>query len=78
MPLSPKARRAAAELETAIADGNAQHVLSLVDNYGLSRGDRIAVASELDRRVRAPDPERALLTFGAFDQARTVGDIWHT
>ncbi len=76
MPLSPKARHAAAEYEQAIHDGNAQHVLSLVDNYGLSRGDRIAVASELDRRVRAPDPERALLTFGAFDQARTVSDVW--
>ncbi len=76
MPLSQKARRAAAEYETAIADGNAQHVLSLVDNYGLSRGDRIAVASELDRRVSVPDHDAAVLAFDRFDRARTVEDVW--
>ncbi len=78
MPLSPKARHAAAEYEQAIHDGNAQHVLSLVDNYGLSRGDRIAVVEELDRRAHAPDTDRATFDYGRFDQAhvRDLPAVW--
>ncbi len=74
--LSPKARSAAAELTTAIADGNTRHVLDLVRDYGLSNGDRIAVAGELDRSARVPDAEHATLGFDRFDRAFTVADVW--
>ncbi len=72
MPLSPKARRAAAELDIAIADGNAQHVPGIVDSYDLSNGDRIAVVAELDRRARLPDADQATFAYSSFDQARIV------
>ncbi len=77
MPLSPKARRAAAEYEQAIHDGNAQHVLGLVDSYGLSSGDRIAVVEELDRK----QPDYSNVEFGyskKSDQAyvRDLPAVW--
>jgi hypothetical protein len=71
MALSVKARRAAVELEHAIHEADCRRVIELVDNYGLSAGDRIATARELHRRAR--DPEEAELVFGAYDLAR----VWY-
>ncbi len=76
MTLSPKARRATAELQEAIRAGETQRVLSLVRSYGLSDGDRIAVACELDRPEI--DYENAALRFDQWDGAhvRDLPKIW--
>ncbi len=75
MPLSAKARRAAHELEVAIAAGRTREVVDLVASYGLSAGDRIAVVRELDRK---PSPDDVELRFGQFDQAfvRDLPKVW--
>ena len=76
MPLSSKARHAADEIEQAIAEANTRRVVELVDEWGLSAGDRIGVAEELDRRVRIPVAEDVVLSFDRWDRARTVSDVW--
>lgn len=70
MALSPKARRAADALEREIREGNVRAVIELVDSYGLSAGDRIATAEELDRRMRRIPDEEVELVFGPYDLAR--------
>lgn len=64
--LSPRARRLDDEVERAIHERNARHIVELVDAWGLVR----------EQRVREDDDVR--LHFDAFDRAdvRTVADVW--
>ncbi len=70
MGLSPKARRAADALEHEIREGNIRAVVSLINEWGLSAGDRIATAEELHRRARLLPDEEVDLIFGPFDLAK--------
>jgi hypothetical protein len=79
MPLSPKGRRAARELEREISFGNTRRVLQLIDGFGLSTGDRIGVAQELHRRATTiRDDHEVELRFDRFDQAhiRGLAQVW--
>jgi hypothetical protein len=62
--------RAADEVELAIREGNVRRVVALVDEWGLSKGERVGVACELNRRSRlAAAGEEAALVFDRFDRA---------
>jgi hypothetical protein len=79
MHISPKAHSTTAGVERAIQEGNIHDVLALVDRYGLSSGDRIALGQESDRRPKAAlgaGDVDVHLAFERWDQARTVADVW--
>jgi hypothetical protein len=66
--LSPRARRLDDEIELAIHERNARHILELVDAWGLAR-DRVAYGpAEDDVRRRFAGTDR--------EDVRTVADIW--
>jgi hypothetical protein len=65
--LSTKARRAAAEIDAAIAEGRTRDVIAIIDSYGLQRTEAQGVCRELDRLQTLDD--NAELRFGPFDLA---------
>ena len=64
--LSPRARRLDEEIERAIHERNARHIVELVDAWGRVRGQR--ALEEDDVRLH-------LDAFGCRD-VRTVADVW--
>ena len=65
--LSPRARRHDDEIDLAIHERNAHHIVELVDAWGLGRDQQ---------RTREDDDVR--LHFGGSDRSevRTVADVW--
>lgn len=66
--LSPRTRRRDHEIELAIHEGNARHVLELVDAWGLAR----------DEHAIVPEDDDVRLHFDGFEHAgdRTIADVW--
>ena len=64
--LSPRARRLDDEVERAIHERNARHILELVDAWGLVRDERVLEEDDVRRQFEA---------FGRAD-GRTVADVW--
>lgn len=64
--LSPRARRLDDEVERAIHERNARHILELVDAWGLVREERALEEDDVRRQFEA---------FGRAD-GRTVADVW--
>lgn len=64
--LSPRARRPDDDVERAVHERNARHIVELVDAWGLVREER------------AVEDDDVRLHFDAFDRAdvRTVADVW--
>jgi hypothetical protein len=62
--LSPRARRLDDEIELAIHERNARHIVELVEAWG--------------RDLRAREEDDVRLRFDGFDRAhvRTVADVW--
>lgn len=68
MPTLSRGRRHADEIEKALHERDARHIIELVDSWGLSRRGK--------RRVPAHDVR---LDFDRFDSAhvhRTIADVW--
>lgn len=66
--LSPRARRRDHEIDLAIHERNARHVVELADAWGMAR----------DERARVPEGDDVRLHFDGSDRAevRTVADVW--
>ena len=66
--LSPRGRRLDGEMDKAIHERNARHVVELVNAWGLTGDEHAPVAEGDDVRLH----------FDGFDrgQARTVADVW--
>lgn len=66
--LSPRTRRPDDEIELAVHERRARHIIELVDAWGMTR----------DRQAHAPVEEDVRLHFDGFERAhiRTVADVW--
>ena len=67
--LSPRARRHDDEIDLALHQRNAHHIVELVDAWGLARDQRGAREDD-DVRLHFDGSDRT--------QARTVADVWAT
>ena len=64
--LSPRARRHEHEIDLAIHERNAHHIVELVDAWGLAR----------DQRAREDDDVRLHFDGSDSTEVRTVADVW--
>ena len=73
--LTLEARRLADEIDLAIAEGDARHVVELVDASRLSRDQRLRVCRELDKPPVPTADRPVTLGYDRWDRAHVLSDV---